>query len=326
MSKRHTSSILVPNFGGTCDMIAAAEAGHESLVPDQWVAYARVHFAKTLPMVVGPESISGQIFGLHPAVVARSFPSVRHKGVNMGHTLRVLNKKEDRYCGCILSASFPDEPEGGWVIPDTIEEAPEISVVSALWKQAHGVPKMLGDHLGGKVKMSVSLEMTYYYDEMGLYDPSTKTAYDRKDIPTSLRGYVYEDNDGKLMVRKNSRNPALVILLGGVSGNVWFTGYGYTDRPAESTAGIDSIAASVRRESGVLVCGTADAVEFAPGMEVRWPGGEYGRGRVIACHFEGRHIAHGKTLLASAETPVLEIRLPNQLRIIRRASSVTKKS
>ncbi len=327
MPKRPTSSFLVPNTGGTCDIIAAEEAGFESLVPDQWTAYARVHFAKTLPMVVGPESISGQIFALHPAVVARSFPSIRHKGVNMGHTLVALGKKEDRYCGCVLSGAFPEEPEGGWVIPDKIGDAPEISAVSVLWKSARGVPKMLGEHLGGKVKMSVSMEMTYYLDEMGIYDPSTKTAYDRKDIPRSLQAYLFEDSDGRLLVRKNQRSPQLVLLMGGVSGTVWFTGYGYTDRPAEATAGIDSIAASgVRREQGMLVCGAAECVEFAPGMDVGWKYGEFNRGRVSAVHMEGRVSAFGKTLTASRECPVLEVILPNQTRIIRRASAVTKKS
>lgn len=323
--KRFTDKFYLSNTGGECEIVAAS--GHPifgQFEADDWTAYATVHFGKSLPMVVGPESINGAIFGMHPAVIERSYRSMIHKQVNMGHNLKSLGKKEDRICGCVLQVAFPPMPEGGWVIPDRIEDAPEITAFSALHKQAQGVPKMLGDHLGGKVKMSVSMEFTYYLDEVGIYDPSTKMTYDRKDIPASLKAMTYEDEKGRLGVRKSSRNPALVLALGGLSGRIWFTGYGYTDRPAESTAGIDAIAASQRQ--GLMVCGAvADVPHFAPGTPVAWKGGEWGRGVVMACHWEGAFSRHGITLNASEESPILDIRLPDGVRIFRRAASVSKK-
>lgn len=320
-----SDKLLLPNIDGTCEIIAAGEAEFPNLVPDQWTAFARVRFAKSLPMVVGPESINGAVFGIHPAVVARSFPGIQYKQMNMGHTLRSLNKKEDRICGCVLHATFPEEPASGWVIGENVEEAPHITAVAALFKQAFGVPKMLGEHLGGVKKMSVSMEFTYYYAEMGIYDPLTRMTYDRADIPANLKGFTYEDENGRLGIRQSARKPPLAIALGGLSGRIWFSGIGYTDRPAEETAGIESIAAA-RHEQGLIACGSLTELPlFAPGMEVKWPGGEYGRGRVAAMHMGGRHTRFGKTLCATPQEPVLEIDLPNGARIIRRASSVTKK-
>lgn len=323
---RRTDTILLPNIAGECDIIAAGEHPvFGDVTPDQWTAYATVHFGKSLPMVVGPESITGSVFGIHPAVLSRSFNTIIHKQVNLGHTLVALGKKEDRICGCVLQCAFPEEPSGGWVVPATVEEAPQITAFSALFKQARGVPKMLGDHLGGKVKMSVSMEFTYYLDEMGLYDPVSNMTYDRKDIPTSLSGYWFEDEKGRLMLKKSSRKPSLVVALGGVSGRVWFSGYGYTDRPAESTAGIDSIAAA-RHNEGLMVCGSMlELPEFVPGMKVRWPGGEFGHGAVRTVYLDGKHTRFQKTLTATMENPVLDIALPDGRRIIRRASSVSKK-
>ncbi len=324
---RQTGTFALPNFENDCDIIAAGkDPVFGKVTPDQWTAYSTIKFARSLPMVAGPESISGAVFGIHPAVIARSYQGIRHKQMNMGHKLVSLGEKEDRICGCVLQCAFPAEPEGGWVIPDTVDEAPSITAFAALFKQAKGVPKMLGDHLGGKVKMSVSMELTYFHDEVGIYDPVNRMTYDRADIPKNLSSLYFEDDHGRIIVRRNSRNPALVLALGGLTGQVWFSGVGYTDRPAESTASIDSIAAT-RREGELIVCGCAEeAPAFAPGMEVKWVGGEFNRGRVVAAHMEGTHKLAGKTLVATSEDPALVISLPNGVRILRRSSSVVKKS
>jgi hypothetical protein len=233
-----------------------------------------------------------------------------------------MGAKEDRICGCVLQCAFPEEPAGGWQVPATVEEAPHITAFAALFKQASGVPKMLGDHLGGKVQMSVSMEFTYYLDEVGIYDPVNNMTYDRADIPKSLSGFIAEDEKGRLLIRKNSRTPALVLAIGGLTGRVWFSGVGYTDRPAEYTAGIESIAAA---RQGLMVCAVEEAPVFAPGMPVKWEGGFWGHGTVRAVHFEGDHSAHGKTFAASDDHPILEIILPDGERILRPADSVFRK-
>lgn len=326
---RSTDRLLLHNPDGQCEIIAAGtDPVFMDVSPDQWTAYVRVRIGKSLPLVVGPESISGAVFGIHPAVIARSYQGMIHKQVNLGHNLKALGKKEDRICGCVLQAAYPEEPESGWEswsIPNNPEDAPHITLLSALFKQAHGVPDMLGKHLGGKVNMSVSMEFTYYLDEVGVHDPLTKATYDRAAIPTALKGYLFEDDRGRLLVRKNSRQPGLVLAPGGTSGRIWFSGYGYTDQPAESTAGIEHIAAA--RREGLMVCSSTAALpEIVPGMMVGWPGGQYGRGKVVAVHLEGRHTRYGKEFQASATHPILDIMLPNGARILRRAASVSKKN
>lgn len=329
MKPRLTDTILLSNQDGECEIIAAGkDPVFGAVTPDNWTAYSTVKFGKSLPHVVGPESLSGKVFGIHPAVIARSWPSIVHKQMNMGHQLVSLNNgsKQDRICGCVLQAAFPEEPEGGWQLPASVEDAPVITAFAALFKQAKGVPEMLGKHLGGKVTMAVSMEFTYFHDEVGIFDPATGVTYDRKDIPANLSGYLFEDAQGRLIVRKSARKQPLVLALGGLSGRVWFSGVGYTDRPADPLAVIDSIAAS-RREEGMMVCGETleEVPSFAPGMQVKWPGGLYGRGTVAAVHREGTHTLNRKLLTATPEDPALVIRLPDGTSILRRASSVAKR-
>lgn len=328
MKPRPTATILLSNQDGECEIIAASDPVFGAVTPDAWTAYSTIKFGKSLPHVVGPESLNGKIFGIHPAVVARSFNTILHKQMNLGHQLVSLNNgsKQDRICGCVLQAAFPEEPEGGWQLPASVEEAPVITAFAALFKQAKGVPDMLGKHFGNKVKMAVSMEFTYYHDEVGIFDPATGMTYDRKDIPKNLAGYLFEDNKGVLHVRPNARKQPLVLALGGLTGRVWFSGVAYTDRPADSLAEIETIAAA-RHEEGMMVCGSMldELPAFAPGMQVRWPGGLYGRGTVAAVHLEGTHVLHRKLLIATPQDPALVIRLPDGSSILRRASSVEKK-
>jgi hypothetical protein len=323
-AERLTDKLILPNLNRDCDIIAAGEHPVFGAVnPDDFTAYAIVKFSRAAPMVMGPESRTGAIFVIHPAVVARSFHRMLHKQMNMGHTLVALGSKEDRICGCVLGCTFPEEPEGGWVIPEKAEDAPEITAFAALHKQAKGVDKMLGGHLSGKVKMAVSMEFTFYRDEVGIYDPSTRTVYDRKDIPANLKGYVAEDKEGRLFLVKSARTPALQLAIGGVSGELFYRGIGYTDRPAEASARVESFAAS--RREGMMVCEAWELPAWSPGMNVTWQHGQFCRGVVKAVHLEGRHCRHGMTLEATFEDPALDVLMPNGVMILRHASTVVKK-
>lgn len=326
MKPRLTATFTLSNIDGRCEIIAASDPVFGKVTPDAWTAYSTIRFGKTLPHVVGPESLTGKIFGIHPAVVARSWPSIVNKQMNMGHQLKSLGAKRDRICGCILQAAFPEEPAGGWTLPASVEEAPVITAFAALFKQAEGVSEMLGKHLGGKVEMAVSMEFTYYHEEVGIFDPASGMTYDRKDIPDNLKGYLFEDHEGRLSIRNSARKTPLVLAVGGVSGRVWFSGVGYTDRPADPLAGIDSIAAA-RHEEGMMVCGAVmeDSPLFAPGMQVLWEGGVFNRGTVATVHLEGTHRFNFKTLEATPANPALVIRLPDGTKVMRRASSVRKK-
>lgn len=325
MSERAIDTFSIQNLGRECEIVTAGiHPIFGSHTPDAYTAYSVVKFGRSLPLVVGPESRSGAIFGIDPSVIARSYQSIIHKQMNMGHQLVVLGSKEDRICGCVLAAAFPEEPEGGWVVGDSIEDAPCITAFAALHKQAKGVDKMVGQHLTGKVKMAVSMEFTFYRDQVGVYDPKTKTTYDRKDIPKELWSFLAEDQDGRLLLKKGgTRNPAPILAIGGKSGYIWFSGVGYTSRPAEKTAEVESIAAEMR--DGLMVCESSAVIEFAPGMPVTWPAGQYGRGVVRAVHLDGKQTRNGKTMVATCDSPVLDIELPNRTMILRSAGSVRKK-
>lgn len=328
MPARPTDSFFLPIDERSCTILAAGQEDpvFGAVAPDVYSAYVRFSICKSLPNVMGPESASGAVFGVHPAVVARSFETLRYKQMNRGHQLKALGKPADNIVGCVLGCAYPEEPEGGWTIPESVGAAPSISGLGVLFKQAQGVDKLLGEHQSGKHTWSVSMEMTYYYDEVGIYDPVTRLAYDRADIPKMLWNYLAEDEKGKLLVRKNARQVPLVLIPGGVSGNIWFSGVGYTKSPAERTASVDHIAAESRE--GMMVCEVAEAPRWLPGMEAHWPPmiGGYGRGRVAAVHLEGVPSLHGERMTATPEDPVLEIVLPDLRRIIRRVSTLSSES
>lgn len=291
--------------------------------PDQHKAYVRMRFAHSLPVICGPESVSGEVFGLHPAVVARHFQSALHQQTNLGHRLKVSGAPRDRIVGCLVQIAYPEEPEGGWVVPATAAEAPAIHAVAVIWKQAEGVEALLGQFFSGKVPWSVSMEMSFFHDQTGIWDPRTNDVYDRGEIPPQMRAQVMEDERGRLQVRRGSK---LVKVIGGKTGQVWFSGLGYVENPAEPTAAIDGIAAS-KGADGLLVARLAEP-EWIPGLPVRWESvpGMWGRGRIVAARHEGVLRRHGKSITGSEADPALQIRLPDGGVICRRASSVRRAS
>jgi hypothetical protein len=77
----------------------------------------------------------------------------------------------------------------------------------------------------------------------------------------------------------------------------------------------------------MMVCQVAEAPEIVPGVRVGWDAvpGMWGKGTVTAVRDSGHCVMNNRTLIATAEDPVLTIRLPDGKRVIRRSSSVQKK-
>jgi hypothetical protein len=324
--EEQTDSLQLPIEGEYIDIVTAetSDPVFPKLQPDDHRAYSIVRFAHCLPVVMGPESRNGAVFGLHPAVISRGFPSVIHQQMNREHKMHYLGAKDDAVVGCVLHAVFPEEPEGGWVIGADDASAPHIRAQGVLFKQAKGVDKMLGEHLSGRTKMAVSMEMSFYHQQTGIWDRRDGAVYDRKEIPQSLKGYLFEDDKGRLLVRKGGRADSLVAVMGGKSGKVWFSGVAYTGNPAEWTAAVDSIAASAAKDAGLVLCSSLSAVEWTPGMQAAWSGG-WGCGKVVAAHYSGTHRMWGMSFEAKESDPVLVLELPDKVRILRRASSVSRK-
>ena len=59
-------------------------------------------------------------------------------------------------------------------------------------------------------------------------------------------------------------------------------------------------------------------------MQATWTGG-WGCGKVIAAHYSGTHRMWGMAFDASEGDPVLVLELPDKARVLRRASSVSRK-
>ena len=112
-----------------------------------------------------------------------------------------------------------------------------------------------------------------------------------------------------------------------MSGRIPLRGVGYTPTPAETkTAKILELNASLSGDA----CLAAIAIpDWQPGDEVSWKplfaGMDAGRGTVIEVIREGAHARHGMTKRASADDPLLGIKVHGKrLAVLRHASSVAK--
>jgi hypothetical protein len=142
--------------------------------PDDWNAFVTYKVNHSLPVVAGPLA-SGNYTAYHPLTIQRSYKSLLWKQNNMNHKLRSLdasNRQPDSICGCVIGVQFPP---GNWnAIPATPEEAPAMTVVATVFKQAQGVSKMIGEHLSSKRKWSVSLETVFDIMEAAIWLPKSR--------------------------------------------------------------------------------------------------------------------------------------------------------
>jgi len=270
--------------------------------PDDFKAYVEFEVVKALPKVIGPES-HGLYFGYHPAVLARSHSSLVHKATNFNHTMKSHGSYRDRLNGCVVATSFPDSPDGGeWKLPENIEDAPSIKVLAVIWKSAEGVPKMLGEFLGGTVAWSISIEASFGPDDIYIFDPKDRSfTLLGEALSGDMQEAVRYDEVTEGLVIGTYRGHQLAVAPGGEDGTVPFNGVAYTDSPAEDTAVIHRIAAS----SGMVV---GSQVKWVPVMN-----GGLGRGAVKQIHAEG--VFAGKK--ATEENPVLCIELASGRNIYR---------
>jgi hypothetical protein len=173
--------------------------------------------------------------------------------------------------------------------------------------------------------MAVSMEFGFSWKQAGIYDADNNVVYDPADIPQNLQPFIFRDDKNRLMIRKTT-NRKIYLALGGLSGSLFYSGIGYTDKPAESTAAIEQIAASLHKRDGMVICESAAVPEWRAGVRCVWSGGEYNRGIVREVITQGSARLHGQELAAQPGNPLLRIELPNGSRILRLAHRVVKKS
>jgi hypothetical protein len=238
-----------------------------NLIPDDSRAYADFSIAHSFPVVTAYGT------ALHPGTVANSWPSMLHQVFNLAHLMKAYDTSKDKneiprdfILGSIVGVEFPSAPAGGWRLSGEKAKTPAIRAAAVIHKNAERVPKILGEHLGGRHKWTVSMEVDYSILGSGFIvgqrDAAKKkqadlmAAYTPDEFTNLGLGYVAMDQapeelldtydfDRRMMKRSAAWDGLPVTLLkGGVNGQVHFRGVGLVRYGAEREAQIAQLLAT----------------------------------------------------------------------------------
>ena len=299
----------------------------QNFKPNKWRAYMQFHIQHAMPVVAGP-TMKGNHLAYHPAVIERSIHGLIHQQMNLEHRIKRYHPDDksirDRIVGAIVGVHFPKRPITGWQISEDPAAAPHITAVAAIFKQAEGVPKVIGEHQSSSKVWNNSIEIQYPLDEMGLYIPSTREVVNRlADLPPAMKNAVTRDPKTNHLLAGKYRGEQMALAPGGIDGMVEYQGVGMTKFPAEKTAGIDQILASEKEVSGtemqsaeteeghMLVAVQAEAhsmMMFVKGVSFLDAQGRRVWARVKEITQEGSVKLAGCEMQATPENPVLLVR------------------
>ena len=237
-------------------------------VPDDSKAYVEFEICHSLPFVAGPAHVGGY-GGFHPAALSRSHHRLRHQQTNLNHMLRAYdpeNIPHDRIIGAVVDTYYPPEPEGGWTIPDSPDDAIPMRVLGVVFKAAQGALDMLTKHVDGKQTWSVSIEATANgLADIGIWIPDRRELIPILSADDALLEKVSRGDNGEIKLGNDDSGNPLALCLGAIDGMIIFEGVGYTTMPAEAAAEI----VGVRMERAA---GSGDAeFEFATSLRKNWP-------------------------------------------------------
>lgn len=234
-------------------------------------------------------NITAHKVAVHPDVVARSYESLRHTVINFWHSMQVYGDETDRVIGSVLDVQFPKAPAGGWKVAANAADAPLIEGVGVLFKKATSVPRILGEHMSGQQRWTVSYEMDHTeafnagavcwlvgqreWTRCGIGNEDTKaTPQDLLDAGWCVLPYVeglarlaackMVDN---LTNKPFSTEEQVCLLAGGLPDNqatVSYCGLGMVPRTADPTG-----------EMQRLVAQHPESVWQDPAQALRWLGG-----------------------------------------------------
>jgi hypothetical protein len=234
----------------------------QTFQPDGFTAFLEVELSHALPV----RTCTGQ--AIHPSVLAKSFRSLQFKPVSINHLVRSYDRENiqrDRIVGMVVAVEIPNEPAGGWKVKKKREDAPGIRAALALGKALEGVDLIIGQHQSGRKRRTVSMEVMYFLQECWLaWMPAKETP----EVPGSTEigggwfGIGYEQAPKELQdcwsVEKNCivakwNGLDVTLLLGGVDGEVQYSGVGIVNLGNEPEAEIKQLLASHPEERGVDV-------------------------------------------------------------------------
>ena len=157
-------------------------------------------------------------------------------------------------------------PSGGWRLGREHGAAPGIRAAAVIHKHAERVPKILGEHLGGRHKWTVSMEVDYSVLSSGFIvmqrDQARAKAAELLNLSTPDEftnlglGYVAMEQAPEELLdtydfeRKRMRPNAtwqglpVALLKGGINGQVHYRGVGLVRYGAEKEAQIAQILAT----------------------------------------------------------------------------------
>jgi len=255
-------------------------------------------------------------------VLAASHESLVHQHTNIGHLMKSYGSaRRDHITGCVLATAMPSF--GSMEIPESAEAAARLTVLAVMFKQAQGVPQLLGQHQSGRQQWACSAEIAFAESELGIWDPGDASITMIGDVKGAMGKALTRDDNGTLHVGQ-VKGRQLAFALGGVSDPVTFRGLANTPTPAEDTAKINEIRAMDGSDYQVMAAGEP---EWYPGVRVLWHGFAvscHGEGVIRAVHYSGERSMHCYTFTASATDPVLEVELPSGTLILRKANGVRK--
>jgi len=256
---------------------AAIEIDGQRLEPDESKAYIEMGISNAYP------SVSAYGTTLHPQTVANSFRSMQHQVLNWQHMMRANDRSKERdeirrdyILGSIVGVELATSQAG--VQPATFKLGMPVHIRAAgvIHKNAEKVPGLLGEHLGGRHKWTVSMEINYDIIESGFLvfraDQATKAQAALMAQTTTEEfqklnlGYVpateaseelldtfnFEKREMRLAI-EDGETPAppsgrwgklpVVLVKGGLNGRVHYQGVGLVRYGAEKEAMIAQLLA-----------------------------------------------------------------------------------
>jgi hypothetical protein len=237
----------------------AVTCAGQTFEPDDTKAYVEFSLSHGFPVVTSDRT------AIHPQVVANSYASLLHQVFNLGHAMRAYdpeNTPRDRLLGSVVAVEFPEAPgTGGWKVQADPAKAPGIHGVAVMHKLAEGVAQILGQHLTGKRRWTVSMETQFFLEESGfLVGESDALAKDigsaAEETPSDLRdlGYLYVPwakagavmgawDEERTRIKPAYQARRILFLLAGFAGRVHYNGVGLTPWGKEPAATVRQMVA-----------------------------------------------------------------------------------
>lgn len=258
------------------------EIAGQTLVPDKCRAYVECHLSHAFPVTTSDGT------ALHPQVVANSHRSMLHQVFNFNHLMRSYDPEEiprDRILGSVAAVEFPNTPIGGWKVQGKRASAPGIRAVCVMHKAAETADRILGSQHSGRRRWTVSMEVLFQFvnsgflvkDQEGELRKEWETPKDLAELGWTYIPAVSAPDDllecwdeEKVKIKRAWKDGAttrdVLLLEGGLNGQVQYSGIGLTLLGKEPEAEVTQMVASGR--SGSLM---EDESAMIPGEKILQP-------------------------------------------------------